>query len=163
MMPLKWFSFLSIGVLTLSGCSSSATQGQVTPQMQEARRKSDEWTASLTDAEKRVEGSVVKLVRLAEAADTSADKAAELHEIISRRRYDLQPDSLDRVRLIFELTSTAYSQAIARKIESAGGIVLWIGTSPWVECRIHPRALRPIMGEEGIFRIRVPSSGGTDG
>ena len=149
-----------MGILIAFGLFSAFAQGDISPQLRKHLQEIDERKSRRTKDEDKLESSIFEVMRLAEDADTSAQRAQKLRLRLSRIR-EFKTDSLDRILVAVVLTSTSHTDETVAKVKSLGGEVITVGTTPYILCRIHPKKLRILIGEAGISRITYVVEGKT--
>jgi len=133
----KWCPLLT-GILIAFGLFPAFAQGDISPEPRKHLQEIDERNSRLTKDENKLESSIFEVMRLAEDADTSAQKAQKLRLRLSRIR-EFKTDSLDRILVAVVLTSTSRTDEIVAKIKSLGGEVITIRS--WIPSSIRLRLL----------------------
>ncbi len=143
---------LAVAIFLTFGLSCTPAQRDVELNLRENIRQINDRKARLTGDEKKLDSGLYEVMRLAEEADTSVQKAEQLRLTLARSKL-LATDSLDRIQVAIDLTSVSTSNQIVSRIKSLDGEVIMVGSTPYVICRIHPKKLRSLTTEDGVRRI----------
>ncbi len=119
--------------------------------MEEAPRTSDE---------RKLDSSLLEILRLSEQADTSSEKAQRLMDLISHSR-ELARDPQGRIRISINLRSLNDMQEVTALVRSMGGEVEREGRVPYIMCKIQPKCLRGLIADSHVFSIEKSLPGFT--
>jgi len=154
---------VTIAILAMSfkliGASVSAQQDDFTKNIRKNMGRQRKEKSLPSDEENKLEAGLLNFLLLAEQADTSKEKMAELTEGIHRDEH-LHSDSLNRIRIIIRVRSQSEMAHVVAFVHSAGGEVERVGKRPYLVSRVYPRALRLLIASKAILRIeeQVPGS-----
>jgi len=123
-------------------------------------KEAEKQKALRTDDENRLGEHFYKLLRLAEEADSSAEKKVELTNQLKSRK-NLNVDSKERIRVVIELYQLSDANSVAAMIQSLDGEIEQIGLVPCIIFKIHPKNLRRLISNKSIRSIRESVPGQT--
>ena len=127
----------------------------------EAFKQAAQEYASRSHDEKKLQFGMYELLRLAEAADTSAQASQKFRDQL-RIDKGLKADSEDRVRIMVHLRSIADRIDVIQFMQSNNGIVEETYSDfPYRMCKIHPKKLRPLASIPSVLDIKRNVEGST--
>ncbi len=114
--------------------------------------------AAVTDEENKLRGVLLNILQLSEKSDTSLESQTKLTHFFNNLK-SLKNDSLGRIKVVLNLSSTNDTNSVKEMIESIGGIVDKVGRIPFIICRIPPKKLRNLINSPFIRNIHLTGGG----
>lgn len=144
-----------------SNCSYVLAQDSSNVKASEAFKQAVQEYASRSRDEKKLQYGMYELLRLAEAADTSAKSNQEFKDQL-RIDKALKADSEDRVRIFVHLRSIPDRNEVIQFMQSNDGIVEEeYPDFPYVLCKIHPKKLRALASMSSVRDVKKNAEGFT--
>jgi len=149
---------LALSLLMIFSCDSLFGQDSLSKKIIEWSERSEKEYSSRTRDEKKLESRLFQLMKESEVADSSV----KAKEQFKKNLRSMEADPNDRVNILIETQSVADANTVVNLVQSLGGTVATSGKdSRYIDCWVHPKALRALSSSKGIRSIEKTVRGFT--